>query len=205
MRLVTGVLSPLLATLALANNSNGLSLNSSRYAVSRPPLTTPWTYKAGTNPWPEYPRPQLQRSEWRNLNGIWRYQNASSLSAVDTPPFGQNLAREVLVPSCLESGLSGKCKDWFSVSKLLTTKPTGIQGNYTLYSWFSTSFTVPSAWSGQRVLLNFGAIDYEATVFINGHKAAFNRGGYFHFTVDATDHLSSDKENELYVISQSCV
>lgn len=78
------------------------------YAVKTPPLDTRWTYEVGTNPWPEYPRPQLERSQWKNLNGIWRYQNASSEDAVQNPPFGQTLAQEVLIPSCLESGLSGE-------------------------------------------------------------------------------------------------
>lgn len=81
--------------------------NGSTYTVQTPPLDTDWTYEVGTNPWPEYPRPQLERSQWKNLNGIWKYQNASGLNAVDNPPFGQNLGQEVLVPSCLESGLSG--------------------------------------------------------------------------------------------------
>ena len=119
MRLVFGLLSPLLATFAIANNNSGTSIDQNRYAVKQPPLTTPWTYKAGTNPWPEYPRPQLQRPKWQSLNGIWRYQNASSLNAVDTPPFGQNLSREVLVPSCLESGLSGEVKNLHPFVKLL--------------------------------------------------------------------------------------
>lgn len=66
-----------------------------------------------------------------------------------------------------------------------------------LYSWYSTSFSVPSSWSGQRVLLNFGAVDYEATVFVNGHNATFNRGGYFSFTVDVTAYLSNNTSNEL--------
>lgn len=79
-----------------------------KYAVQTPPLTTNWTYTVGTNPWPEYPRPQLQRSEWQNLNGIWQYQNASSLDASLSAPFGQVLQNEILVPSCVESGLSGK-------------------------------------------------------------------------------------------------
>ena len=91
---------PLLATQSTASNTT-------KYAVQEPPLTTDWTYKVGTNPWSEYPRPQLQRSEWQNLNGIWTYQNASSLNSSQTPPFGQTLLNEVLVPSCLESGLSG--------------------------------------------------------------------------------------------------
>jgi beta-galactosidase/beta-glucuronidase len=67
-----------------------------------------------------------------------------------------------------------------------------------LYSWYSTSFTIPSDWTGNRVLLNFGAVDYEATVFVNGHKAGFNRGGYYAFTVDITNYLT-DGTNELYV------
>jgi beta-galactosidase/beta-glucuronidase len=71
----------------------------------------------------------------------------------------------------------------------------GIQGNNTLYSWFSTSFTVPSEWN-ENVLLNFGAIDYEATVFVNGHNASFHRGGYFQFTLDVTEYLTKG-ENKL--------
>lgn len=156
---------------------------SAPYAIKPPPLTTDWTYKVGTNPWPEYPRPLVQRSEWQNLNGVWKYQNATSAAEVDNPPFGTTLSSEVLVPSCLESGLSG------------------IQTTYAIWSWFSTTFTTPN-WSGQRVLLNFGAVDYEATVFINGKQAGFNRGGYFEFTIDATDYLSSNGTNELCVSRQ---
>lgn len=156
-------------------------LGQTKYAVQKPPLDTDWTYKVGTDPWPEYPRPQLQRSQWKNLNGIWTYQNASGLDAVSSPPTGSNLAHEVLVPSCLESALSG------------------IQGRFTLYSWFRTTFSVPSSWSGQRVLLNFGAVDYEATVFVNGHNATFHRGGYFSFTVDVTQYLRRGASNELLV------
>lgn len=75
---------------------------------------------------------------------------------------------------------------------------TGVQGEYMLYNWYSTSFTVPSDWSGEKVLLNFGAVDYEATVFVNGKKAGFNRGGYFAFSLDITSLLTSGN-NELYV------
>lgn len=100
VRQVTSLVVPLLAIVPLATNNT--------YTVKEPPLTTDWTYRVGTNPWPEYPRPQLQRAEWRNLNGVWKYQNSSSLDAVHSPPFGHILQHEVLVPSCLESGLSGK-------------------------------------------------------------------------------------------------
>lgn len=82
-----------------------------KYAVKQSPLDTPWTDKVGTNPWPEYPRPLMERSDWKNLNGIWKYQSASNLDALKSPPFGKDLAQEVLIPSCLESGLSGK-RSW---------------------------------------------------------------------------------------------
>lgn len=153
-----------------------------RYSVKTPPLDTDWTYEVGTDPWPQYPRPKLARDQWRSLNGIWTYANASSHHALRKPPFNQTLSQEVLVPFCLESGLSG------------------IQGANTFYSWYRTTFTVPSAWTGDRVLLNFGAVDYEATVFVNGHNATFHRGGYSAFSVDVTDYLNSG-HNELYVIS----
>jgi hypothetical protein len=74
------------------------------YVLKKGPLDTPWTEKVGTDPWPEYPRPQLQRSEWKNLNGVWQYRNATEGEA---PPFGVDLESPVLVPFCLESALSG--------------------------------------------------------------------------------------------------
>ncbi|KAJ5934376.1 hypothetical protein N7466_003923 [Penicillium verhagenii] len=187
MRLLQGVVLSLLAGTGFAqpgkygSSPPAKQARAAGYVLKEPPLTTPWTDKVGVNPWPEYPRPQMQRSQWRNLNGVWQYQNASSLAAVRNPPFGQDLAQDVLVPSCLESGLSG------------------IQGEYMIYSWFSTSFKVPSDWNGQSIMLNFGAVDYEATVFVNGKKAGFHRGGYFRFSLDVTEFLKPGQENELLV------
>ncbi|KAJ5814777.1 hypothetical protein N7474_006554 [Penicillium riverlandense] len=188
MHLLRGLALSLLAGTALANPSRHSGKDhavkqarGSGYAMKQPPLTTPWTDDVGTDPWPEYPRPQMQRSQWKNLNGIWQYQNASSLNDVENPPFGQNLGQEVLVPSCLESGLSG------------------IQGEYNLYSWYSNSFKVPTDWAGQQILLNFEAVDYEATVFVNGKKVGFHRGGYFRFTMDVTRFVKAGHENELLV------
>ena len=99
--------SVLLSSTTLALNVPRQASNASGYSVKTPPLDTEWTYEVGTNPWPEYPRPLLERSQWQSLNGVWRHQNVSSLSAVNTPPVGQVLPEAVLVPSCLESGLSG--------------------------------------------------------------------------------------------------
>jgi hypothetical protein len=114
MQLAGGVVFSLLVASGLAlpgSEGSKQHVNQARsagYSLKEPPLTTPWTDKVGTEPWPEYPRPQLQRSEWKNLNGVWKYQNASDLNAVQNPPFGQELAQDVLIPSCLESGLSGR-------------------------------------------------------------------------------------------------
>jgi beta-galactosidase/beta-glucuronidase len=150
------------------------------YEVQTPPLDTPWTYEVGTEPWQEYPRPLLQRPTWQNLNGVWKWRQASASEGA-IPPLNETFTQDVLVPSCLESGLSG-------VQELNVT-----------YAWFTRDFIVPSDWAAQkgRILLNFEAVDYEATVFVNGKQAGFNRGGYWHFNVDATDYLNLNGTNKL--------
>ena len=80
---------------------------STEYSVKKPPLTTDWTYTVGTDPWTEYPRPQMSRDRWQSLNGLWSYKNASSLNDVAHPPTG-DLGAAVMIPSCLESALSGE-------------------------------------------------------------------------------------------------
>src|SRR3954469_24839705 len=75
------------------------------FAPKLPPLTTPWTNQVSvTNPLPEYPRPQLTRTQWQSLNGVWQFAPTANLN---TPPTGSNLAEEVLVPYPIESALSG--------------------------------------------------------------------------------------------------
>lgn len=116
MQLLRSIIFSLLAATSFAvpkgdgSRHSAIQPRAAKYALKQPPLTTPWTDKVGTDPWPEYPRPQMQRSQWQNLNGVWNYRNALSLAEVQNPPFGQSLGQEVLIPSCLESGLSGKLK-----------------------------------------------------------------------------------------------
>jgi hypothetical protein len=175
--------------------------NNTDYKIGKITLDTPWTDKVGVNPWPEYPRPRLQRSRWKNLNGVWRYRNAAK-GDLDSPPFGQRLEDPVLVPFCLESSLSGKNYPLYRGDALLIydTGVTGKGPNGRIYSWYQTSFEIPSDWPiADRVLLNFGAVDYEATIFVNGQKAGFHRGGYFEFTVDVSPYLSANGTNELFV------
>src|SRR5690242_17037318 len=71
--------------------------DNSDYKIGNVTLDTEWTSKVGTNPWPEYPRPRLQRSLWKNLNGVWRYRNGAA-GDLQSPPFGQRLEAPVLVP-----------------------------------------------------------------------------------------------------------
>ena len=93
-------------SIPLFNLFSGHSSSDTPYSVKAPPLTTDWTYTVGTDPWNENPRPQLIRKRWQSLNGIWSYRNASSLNDVFSPPSG-HLGQAVMIPSCLESGLSG--------------------------------------------------------------------------------------------------
>jgi len=102
-----------------------------------PPLSTPWTSQVSTtNPLPEYPRPQMTRSNWKSLNGQWQFARGNQDQA---PPFGQNLSETVLVPYPIESALSG------------------IQ-RHENYMWYRRTFTVPLNWIRQHVQLHFGAV-----------------------------------------------
>lgn len=148
------------------------------------PLTTPWT--AGVDPThdhPEYPRPQMERSEWKNLNGLWHYAVAPLetmwIPETGTPPWQGS----ILVPFPIESSLSG------------VGKKVGPEASV----WYERSFTVPSGWSHQRVLLHFGAVDWQATVWINGRKVGSHRGGYDPFSFDITDALKSTGSQTLTV------
>jgi len=130
------------------------------------------------NPLPEYPRPQLVRQKWQNLNGRWQFQAATSAFDV---PFGQDLADQVVVPYPVESKLSGV-------------------GHHESYMVYRRTFEVPSGWgvgSGQRLVLNFGAVDYHAEVYVNGTKVADHVGGYEEFSVDITDAAFASGPNEL--------
>ncbi|KAF2119323.1 glycoside hydrolase superfamily [Lophiotrema nucula] len=201
MRFVGAVTSVLLASTACAASTsryfNRQFSNSTGYQLQKGPLDTDWTSKVGTNPWPEYPRPRLARSNWKNLNGVWQYQNASA-GEVASPPINRTLSESILVPFCIESALSGTVPlSPVPVSKLTIS---GIMRKWAIYSWYRTTFEVPSDWdASNRVYLNFGAVDYETTVWVNGKNATYHRGGYWEFGVDVTDYLHANGPNELIV------
>ena len=141
-------------------------------------MTTPWTSKVSrTAPLPEYPRPQLRRTEWKSLNGQWEFAVAKEGQA---PPFGKTLAETILVPYPMQSALSGIARQ---------EKRT----------WYRRRFAVPAAWGGRRVILHFGAVTNQATVYVNGKRVGSHRGSYDAFSLDVTDALRESGRNELVV------
>lgn len=145
--------------------------------AAAPPLTTPWTNEVGPdNALPEYPRPQMTRERWQNLNGEWEYEAGST----GEPATGRPLAERILVPYPPESALSGLQR----------------HDDTMLYR---RTFTVPDDWQGQRLLLHFGAVDQIATVLVNGTEVATHGGGYTAFSADVTDALKPQGPQELVV------
>ncbi|SFW91767.1 glycoside hydrolase family 2 protein [Amycolatopsis australiensis] len=143
-----------------------------------PPLSTPWTSDVGPgNALPEYPRPQLTRPRWLNLNGVWEY--AGWPSSPDEPrPSGY--AERILVPFPPESALSGI-------------------GRRDEVLWYRRLFEVPVDWRGSRILLHFGAVDQTAKVWVNNQLVATHEGGYTAFSADISDVLRQPGPQELTV------
>jgi hypothetical protein len=143
------------------------------------PLITRWAKDVSPEKThPEYPRPQMERAAWLNLNGLWDYAVADREAAQPTQWDGQ-----ILVPFPVQSALSGVMKTVSENQRL----------------WYHRSFVVPAAWQGKRVILNFGAVDWEAKVLVNGQKLGAHRGGYDGFRFDITGALKSSGEQEIVV------
>lgn len=147
------------------------------------PLTTPWTNEVTpANVHKEYPRPQMTREKWQNLNGLWAYKITSSLQNnwdIKKQPSDGN----ILVPFPIESDLSGVKKAVLPDQKL----------------WYNRAFVIPASWKGQRVLLHFGAVDWKTVVWVNGKKTGTHQGGYEPFTFDITDALKGNGEQKITV------
>lgn len=147
----------------------------------RPPLSTPWTQFVGpNNALPEYPRPQMVRQRWLNLNGVWGYTGRSSQNALTKPPTDQEYNQRILVPYPTESALSGIER-------------------HDDQMWYRKQFELPGTWRGQRVLLHFGAVDQIATVWVNNQKVAYHEGGYTEFDADITHALHWSGTQEITV------
>ena len=143
-------------------------------------MVTRWAKEVSpTNALPEYPRPVMRRERWKNLNGLWEFAIRPKSQATRPDKFDDH----ILVPFCVESALSGIKKKVVETDML----------------WYRHTFDVPGAWAGQRILLHFGAVDWETTVWVNGHEATHHRGGYDPFSVDITDMLKKTGPQEIVV------
>ena len=173
-RRVLGVLVGILITATFLTPTTA---QAAEWVPKTPPLATPWTSQVSpANALPEYPRPQLQRPEWQNLNGVWEFAGAPNLNS---PPIGRPLAEGVLVPYPIESALSGIKRHEDNM-------------------FYRRTFTVPSSWNGRRVKLNFGAVTWETRVWVNGRQVGTHTGGFDAFSFDITSALVSGA-NEIVV------
>jgi hypothetical protein len=146
---------------------------------AKAPLMTRWAAEVDpAHCHPEYPRPQLARSQWLNLNGLWDYALRPASSG---PP--ENYDGGILVPFPVESALSG------------VMKPLG--ANEAL--WYRRTVRIPPAWKGRRIRLQFGAVDWRCKVMVNGREVGQHRGGYDRFGFDITDCLHWEEPEEIIV------
>ncbi|MEJ5197601.1 MAG: sugar-binding domain-containing protein, partial [Anaerolineae bacterium] len=120
-----------------------------------------------TIPRPEYPRPQFVREDWLCLNGEWQFEMDPGDSGLERGLLHRELRERILVPFCPESPLSGiGHTDWMRAV------------------WYRRTVTIPPEWRGRDVLLHFQAVDYDATVWVNGVEVGRHRGGYTPFTCE---------------------
>ena len=151
----------------------------SRWHMAEGPLMTKWSADVDDrHPWPEYPRPQMERKSWMNLNGQWDYAILEKKNGVQGPFEGK-----ILVPYPIESALSGVMKR--------------VGENQVLV--YHRTFRLPGSWKNERVLLHFGAVDWETVVVVNGHRVGEHRGGYDPFTFDITDALTQNRDQDIEV------
>ena len=136
-------------------------------------IKTRWAAEVSPKaPLPEYPRPQMVRSQWQNLNGLWDYAILPADAAY------KKADGKILVPFAVESSLSGVARE-VGPGKAL---------------WYKTSFSVPGAWKGKKVLLHFGAVDWKAEVWLNGKSLGVHTGGYTPFCLDLTGVLKGGRQ-----------
>ena len=136
-------------------------------------------------PRPEYPRPQFVRADWVNLNGTWTFEfdfGQSGTHAGRELQKSTGFSRTIVVPFCPESRLSGVGYTDFIPAM-----------------WYHRKLAIPAAWRGKRIILNFGAVDYEAEIYVDGVTVGYHAGGSSSFSVDLTQYAEAGKTHDLVV------
>ncbi len=171
--------------LALAIFGPAHPLAADEWKPAAAPLVTRWARDvAPDRARPEYPRPHLVRDEWQNLNGLWEFAfDDADRGRREGWSAGKTLPEHILVPWTFEAALSG----------------IGKGREVHEHVWYRRMFTVPAAWKNRRLLVHFGAVDWESTVWVNGKELGTHRGGYTPFTYDVTDALTASGPQELVV------
>ena len=141
-------------------------------------IKSPWAEEVNpAAPLPEYPRPQMVRADWMNLNGLWNY----AITEAGAETFTSE--GKILVPYAVESSLSG-------VGRKIT-KDNAL--------WYERTFTLPKTWKKKNVLLHFGAVDWQAEVFVNDVLVGKHKGGFDPFSFDITPYLKKSGKQSLKV------
>lgn len=147
------------------------------------PLLTRWAADVSPdNPWPEYPRPTLQRDDWLNLNGLWDYAILDADAQPNTRP--ESWDGQILVPYPIESALSG-------VGRSLTPDQTLV---------YHTTFEIPDEWNAARVILHVEAADWQSRVEINATEVGTHSGGYDRASYDITDALNDQGTQTIDIV-----
>lgn len=157
-----------------------MAVSAMAWNVKGEKIKTVWAEKVTPdNVWREYPRPQLKRATWTNLNGLWKY----SVTSISTSKNSVKYDDEILVPFAIESSLSGVAKTFTAQDKL----------------WYKREFTVNHPSKGMQTILHFGAVDYECSVWVNGKLVGTHKGGNNPFSFDITSALKSSGKQILEV------
>jgi len=169
-----------IASMILAMSATGATAQTARTddKVYTSDLMTKWGREVTPdNAWRSYPRPQLKRDRWLNLNGLWDYAIAK-----DSATQPMRMDGQILVPYPVESKLSRVARKVMPDDRI----------------WYRRSFTVPQDWAGDHAMLHFGAVDFAATIWVNGAVVGSHKGGFDTFDFDITDYLKPGR-NELVV------